>query len=259
MRTLGSAMTAVAFVMALASCSPGSTVGSVTSPRASVTPSSRVAPSSPGSSTPSPCKQVNFVFWLGVCDGRVATPEEAAAIVAATHAAAAADLGLPDWWTSPCHNSTPCFYINADLQNIVGTDAAAFAGGSACGSCGSSSCSVFVYRDAAGWHYVNSICSQVEGYGPGRGDHVFVSGCANVREGPSLSATVLACLANGTQVDVDRAPLYQHQHIWWHLVGRGWMAHDFLVAPKECNEFSQPARPLPANCCWSARTEGCNS
>jgi hypothetical protein len=32
-------------------------------------------------------------------------------------------------------------------------------------------------------------------------------------------------------VDVDSAPLYTDGKIWWHLSGKGWMAHDFLIAP----------------------------
>jgi hypothetical protein len=47
-----------------------------------------------------------------------------------------------------------------------------------------------------------------------------------------LTAKVLGCLGNGTLVDVDSAPVYRDKHIWWHLAGRGWMAHDFLVDPK---------------------------
>src|SRR5260370_10283607 len=35
-----------------------------------------------------------------------------------------------------------------------------------------------------------------------------VSGCANVRDAPGLSSHVVACLPNGTVVDVDSAPVY---------------------------------------------------
>jgi hypothetical protein len=57
---------------------------------------------------------------------------------------------------------------------------------------------------------------------------VFVSGCANYITTPSLTATVLGCLANGTVVNVDSAPVYVDAHVWWHLTGRGWMADDYL-------------------------------
>ncbi|OLE50502.1 MAG: hypothetical protein AUI36_19285 [Cyanobacteria bacterium 13_1_40CM_2_61_4] len=37
------------------------------------------------------------------------------------------------------------------------------------------------------------------------------------------------CATRGTVVDVDSAPVYLDGHIWWHLSGRGWMAHEFLT------------------------------
>jgi hypothetical protein len=58
-----------------------------------------------------------------------------------------------------------------------------------------------------------------------------VSGCANVRSHPGLQSIILECLRNGAVVDVDSAPVYADNRIWWHLQGLGWMAHDFLVAP----------------------------
>ncbi len=66
---------------------------------------------------------------------------------------------------------------------------------------------------------------------PGADNFVYVTGCANVRDVPGLSRKILACLANRTRVVVDSAPIYADGKIWWHLQGRGWMAHDFLVAP----------------------------
>jgi hypothetical protein len=88
---------------------------------------------------------------------------------------------------------------------------------------------VFLYEDAAGWHFVNVRCAQATGAIPGPQDLVRVSGCANVREAPGPSSHVVACLSNGTVVDVDSAPVYLDEHIWWHLSGRGWMAHDYLT------------------------------
>ena len=118
---------------------------------------------------------------------------------------------------------------------MVGTDAGSFHGGSSCPTfCGGAACWVFLYRDAAGWHYVNARCAQDMGYVPGRQARVWVTGCANFRAAPALTATVLGCLGNGTYVDVDSAPVYKDGHIWWRLAGRGWMAHDFLVSPLNC-------------------------
>jgi hypothetical protein len=79
-----------------------------------------------------------------------------------------------------------------------------------------------LYQDA-GWHFVNARCTQASGDVPGPQDFVYVSGCANVRTAPGFSGTVIACVANGTLVDVDSAPVYSDSKIWWHLAGRvGW-------------------------------------
>lgn len=138
------------------------------------------------------------------------------------------DFGWKD--ASVCPKGQPCFQVGSPSRALIGTNAGTFYGIGGNGS----GCWLFLYLDSKGWHYVNAVCAQAQGYGPGIGDRVFVTGCANFRADPSLSAKVLGCLGNGTLVDVDSAPVYRDAHIWWHLVGRGWMAHDFLVAPKDC-------------------------
>ena len=133
-----------------------------------------------------------------------------------------------------CKNGDACFIVRNPLDAIVGTEAAVFTGSIGLYPNGGLGCGVLVVlsHDSTGWHYVNSGCVQNSGFMPGPGDHVFVSGgCANVRTSPNLSATVLACLPAQTQVDVDSAPLYADSHVWWHLAGRGWMVHDYLLAP----------------------------
>ena len=146
--------------------------------------------------------------------------------------AAEQDLGMKD--VSNCSGNDVCFRVGNPSRAMVGTEAGTFYGtaGGASGTGGGAGCFVFLYHDASGWHYVNARCSQATGSIPGPQDRVFVSNCANVRDSPGLSGRVLACLSSGTFVDVDSAPIYTDGHIWWHLAGRGWMAHDFLVAPK---------------------------
>lgn len=133
-----------------------------------------------------------------------------------------------------CKNGDTCFIVGNPLSAIVGTDAAVFSGATGLfpqGGLGSA-CVVYLSHDSAGWHYVNSACAQNSGFWPGRDDHVFVSsGCANVRTTPGLTSKVVSCLPANTVVSVDSAPVFADGHIWWHLAGRGWMAHDFLVAP----------------------------
>jgi hypothetical protein len=136
--------------------------------------------------------------------------------------------GWKDW--SACSNGQTCFKVSNPSHAIVGTSAGSFEGGDGQypgGGLGSV-CTVFLRNDSTGWHYINAGCYQNPGYVPGSGDHVSVTGCANFRAAPSLSAMVIGCLRNYTNVDVDGGPVYQDAHIWWHLAGRGWMAHDFL-------------------------------
>lgn len=140
-------------------------------------------------------------------------------------------LGMKDW--SVCSNGQTCFKASTASAAMVGTNAGVFDGGFGLypgGGLGAA-CWVFVYSDSLGWHYLNSGCAQNDGFVPGSSDtgaHVYVTGCANVRATPGLTGKVLGCLGNRTSVNVDSAPVYQDGHIWWHLTGRGWMAHDYL-------------------------------
>jgi len=151
-------------------------------------------------------------------------------MVAVGRAGAEADLKLKDW--SNCTAGEACFKVNSPSLAMVGTNAAAFGAGTGLypgGGLGSF-CVVFVFSDATGWHYSNVSCAQNPGYMPGPADHVTVSsGCANARTDPSATAKVVACLPSNTEVAVDSAPVFADSHIWWHLAGRGWMAHDFLA------------------------------
>jgi len=140
-------------------------------------------------------------------------------------------LGYNDW--SVCSNGENCYRVSPEPSGMVGTDAGVLNGGYGQypgGGLGAA-CWVFLYRDSGGWHFLNYACAQNPGFTPGSADtgtHVFVSGCANYRTSPSLTAKALGCLANGTVVNVDSAPVYAEVHVWWHLTGRGWMAHDYL-------------------------------
>ena len=149
-------------------------------------------------------------------------------MIAAGKPAAERDLQAVDAKT--CSGSQACFQVGNPSRAMVGTSAGTFYGqlGGASGG-GGAGCFVFLYQDVAGWHYVNVRCAQATGSIPGPQDLVKVSGCANVRDAPGLSSHVVACLTNGTIVDVDSAPVYLDGHIWWHLNGRGWMAHEFLT------------------------------
>lgn len=172
----------------------------------------------------------------GLCVGRAATTAEGQAILAAGTVGAEQDLRLKDM--AQCTVGDACFKPRSPSDTIVGTNAAVFSAASGTLGAGGtnlalgSACAVFVTNDGTSWHYAAAACVQNPGYLPGAGDHVYVpSACANVRSAPGLKAQVLDCLAKDTIVTVDSAPVFQDGYIWWHLVGRGWMANDFLIQP----------------------------
>ena len=151
-------------------------------------------------------------------------------MIAVGRPAAEAELGLID--ASTCSGSQSCFQVSSPTRAMVGTNAGTFSGDMFCKTaCGAVPCRVFLFKDATGWHYVNARCPRNVGVIPGPSAEVYVSSCAYVRKAPALAAPSVACLKAGASMDVDSAPVYADGHIWWHLVCRGWVAHDFLVAP----------------------------
>ena len=139
------------------------------------------------------------------------------------------DLKLGD--EASCTDHNDCLFLDqGDKFAAIGVKAGILKGGEGFpDGGGGSACYIYLYQDAGDWHYVDAECTQATGSTPGPQDRVNVSGCANVREQPSRDGKVLACLPKGTLVDVDSAPVYQDSSIWWHLQGKGWMAHEFLV------------------------------
>jgi hypothetical protein len=236
--TLGAAISMLALTFVLVGCGGGAPVSRTTaSPPFDVSTASPPATGTPGgvaspSATPSATPCTGNYALPGLCGvGRQATAEEFAAMVAVGAPAVEKALGYKDW--SACSNGENCFKVGTAASSLVGTNAGVFDGGYGIypqGGLGAG-CWVFLYQDSNGWHYLNSGCAQNPGFVPGSADsgtHVFVTGCANFRSAPGLSSNVLGCLGNGTKVGVDSAPVYADGHIWWHLAGHGWMAHDFL-------------------------------
>jgi len=102
---------------------------------------------------------------------------------------------------------------------------------------GGAACFGYIFEDGSGWHSMDAACVQ-NAVNPVRGQADIVrvtGGCANVRQTPGLSGKVLNCLSNGTEVQIDDGPNYvqngagQLGYLWWHLAGKGWMAHQFLL------------------------------
>ena len=114
-------------------------------------------------------------------------------------------------------------------------------------------CAVYLISTASGWHaqggYWSPVCSsmgtpfpivgangQIQ-MGPGE------TGCVNVHSAPSLSAKVVACLSAGTAIALDDGPAYVPAptplpqtdlpwalDYWWHIAGRGWVVHAYVLA-----------------------------
>lgn len=239
----GATTTAFVFVCLLAGCGGAPVAQSSSSPaaQASTSPTQTASPgpsATPSGVNPSPSASgvqcQTYEPLPGLCVGvigRVPTHQEYVAMAAAGTPAIEKALGYRDW--SVCSSGENCYRVSPEPSGMVGTAAGVLTGGFGQypgGGLGAA-CWVFLYSDGGGWHFLNFACAQNPGFTPGSaatGTHVFVSGCANYRTTPSLSATVVGCLANGTVVNVDSAPLYAEAHLWWHLTGRGWMVHDYL-------------------------------
>jgi hypothetical protein len=105
-------------------------------------------------------------------------------------------------------------------------------------------CFIYTVTYGAAWHFLDMGCAHAESGvsypGVGSIDYVFNTGssCANVRSTAGLSGKVVRCLKAGTVVTIDGGPTYvveaapRISHLWWHLQGMGWMAHEYLILPQ---------------------------
>ena len=168
-----------------------------------------------------------------VPQGHKASSAELDAMIKAGKKPAEAYLHLGD--EASCAPQQECL-STVDAYGAIGIHAGWFHGASGCPQgCGGAGCWIYLFEDGSEWHFVNAACAQAPGDTPGAQDLVRVSGggCANVRSEPGTNSKVVGCLPDHTMVDVDSAPVYTDGKIWWHLSGKGWMAHDFLIAPPQ--------------------------
>lgn len=129
--------------------------------------------------------------------------------------------------SAACPPDTACLHLVSQTDG-VGAAALQFATAASAGR----ACEAFVYGDAGGWHYLNAVCALPDQLSPvvGRDATVHVPvDCAGVHVAVRLSSPIAACLQDGTIVRIDGGPDYVDGKLWWHLKGRGWLAHDFLV------------------------------
>jgi hypothetical protein len=100
-------------------------------------------------------------------------------------------------------------------------------------------CGVYVFQDAAGWHSLNTACGVYPAPGRSLSATFMGSGCINVRSDPGYTSKIVECLPVDTQVTIDRGPVFLQEstpsdaanlnRLWWHLVGHGWMVHQYLT------------------------------
>src|ERR1700682_363191 len=101
-------------------------------------------------------------------------------------------------------------------------------------------CGVYVFQDTSGWHPLNADCGRYPAPGKSVSATFLGSGCINVRANPGYSSKIVACLPVDTTVTIDGGPVFVQEatasetanlnRLWWHLAGKGWMAHQYLTS-----------------------------
>ena len=158
---------------------------------------------------------------LPVTNGATPTSNSAEAVAIA---GVTAKTGLP-YAAGKCASNAPCLTL---ASQTLGQNAAAVLFSTA--NSGGRQCVGYVYRSGGSWHFVDAVCGLPGQLSPlvGHDATVHVPGnCANVRDGASLRAAVIACLKDRTTVHVDGGPTYADGRLWWHEK-QGWIAQDFL-------------------------------
>ncbi len=87
----------------------------------------------------------------------------------------------------------------------------------------------YLYADAEGWHYVNTMAIQNSGFlpQPGRDARTNSAGaCTETHATPGYGDDVLGCVSDDTAVAVIDGPVGLDGVIWWQLDGYGWVTHD---------------------------------
>jgi len=132
-------------------------------------------------------------------------------------------------YSNACSGTAACLSITAQT---VGQAAEAIVFSTA--RSGGRQCVSYLVQKNGAWQLLGTVlCALPNQVSPlvGHDATVHVPGnCANVHASASLQGGVVACLYDGTTIHVDGGPVYADGFLWWHT-SKGWMAHDFLVAP----------------------------
>jgi hypothetical protein len=149
-----------------------------------------------------------------------------------------------------CPINIACVWSTAERD---GQSAADF--GVVAGSNGTKqNCAIYLVKNSSGWQglggnvFSTAVCSLTGSPFPGVGESGQIqmalgeTGCVNVHSAPSLSANVVGCMAKGTDVAIDDGPAYVPAKpplpqsdlpwaldYWWHIAGKGWVVHAYLL------------------------------
>lgn len=102
-------------------------------------------------------------------------------------------------------------------------------------------CAFYMVGVTGAWRTFESRCTGLGAHFPAVGAVARVTlgmgeqGCVNVHDAPGISSRVVACLSDGTLVEIDNGPNYIASHdspsaldVWWHVAGKGWMVDQYL-------------------------------
>ena len=218
--------------MLVTSCNPTAPGAATTVSSSTTTPSSsRFASPSPAM-VGSPASPAASSSVSGIAAAKQVAIDGAVKQTGATYLDGNVDVGV----ACPA-SSTECLVIQSEVD---GEHAAYFRGRMGALK-QSAACFIYTVEDPTGWHFLDMVCAGPESgvFWPDVGADDFVSvaagSCANVRATPGLSGRIVACLGEGQIVTIDGGPVYLVEpppsvsHLWWHVKGKGWMAHNFLV------------------------------
>jgi hypothetical protein len=158
---------------------------------------------------------------------------EAAAIFLAQSKTGGRYVKAPD----ACPINAACVWLTSSHEG----QAAAYYLGAAGSNGDVQNCAFYVVGGTGAWRTLESRCAGLGSLFPAVGANARVTlgmgeqGCVNVHDAPGISSRVVACLGDGTVVQIDNGPDYiasqdsaSARDLWWHIAGKGWMVDQYL-------------------------------
>lgn len=127
--------------------------------------------------------------------------------------ALAAKTGLA-YSAEPCAAGQRCL-TRAQLQS---GDQAGYVSATALGYDSGDTCYAYLHESGGAWSSDLQVCGSGSAFGPAAGASLPVRApgtCARLHRSPGLNTAVVACLPDGTIVNLTSPPAYQDGHYWW--------------------------------------------